>query len=205
MSGAFVQQFPGLVALEVIYEGGARDCTKCTLHSERDMPVFGHGQTEQPDLAFIGDGATRQESETGFPFAGDQRELLGNLLTKINFSYESIYALQATCCPPKRKQPTPTHLHACMPIVVSQLRAVRPRVIVALGDKAGISVVGGSRPQMGVWHELQGLEASPQPIPVMVVHSLTDMLATSSAKRTREETWGWLQLVIGKLRGASPS
>jgi len=195
----FVDTFPGMAALELIYEGGARDCTKCPLHYGRDQPVFGQGQTEKPDLAFIGDGATRKESKEGYPFAGDQRALLGNLLSKLGTGFGEVYVLQATLCPPKRTQPTPPSLHACAPIIVSQLRAVRPRVIVALGDKAGISVLGGNRPKMGVWHALQDLGGSPMPIPVMVVHNLADMLATPSAKRTREETWKWLQLVMRKL------
>lgn len=186
---------PGLAALNLIYETKTRDCTDCRHHRNRVASVFGYGATESPPFAFVGDGATTAESESGgYPFVGDEGLLLDNLLEKLGTTRGEVYLAQATCCPPTRgRSTTPPHIESCLPHVVGQMRAVRPRCAIALGRRAGLALTGMGSAPMGAWLNLQmGIAKTEVPVPVMVIYSLKEMLDTRLAEKTRGDSWRWL-------------
>ena len=135
MKPELVDKFPGMAALEVIYEDYARDCTRCGLHKSRNEVVFGTGCSEDPDVAFIGDAPSRDDDQKGYPFQGPDGKLLDKMLAAMGYDRTKVYLLSAISCKPRRS-PTKTSLKSCWPIMASQLRAVRPRVIVCLGAVA---------------------------------------------------------------------
>lgn len=112
----------------------ARDCTRCRLHRGRTHVVFGEGNPHSP-VVFIGEGPGEQEDLTGRPFVGRAGQLLDKILAAAGIPRESVYITNMVKCrPPGNRNPQPDEIEACWPFLEQQLRLLRPRVIVALGN-----------------------------------------------------------------------
>jgi uracil-DNA glycosylase family 4 len=216
MKPHLVERFPGLAALEIIYEDHARDCERCLLHRHRKQVVFGIGPSEGPKIALVGPGPSPDDDEAGEPFTGDLGDLLDRILDKgLGTCRENVYLCHATCCAPKPgNRITPVHFEACRPVLLGQLRAVLPSVVIGLGKAAGRALTGVSDPELGVWYNLSNGESKRDvQIPVIVTHALSEMwtypkwdravlgdvLAARVARQ--EECHGHCQVVRSKLDG----
>jgi DNA polymerase len=214
MRADLIPKFPGLAALEIIYEDWARDCTNCTLSKHRKQSrgsvVFGMGETEDPFLAIVGPGPTETDDLAGYPFhqpepkseAGVEGALLDRILAKMGMCRENVYICHAVCCAPKPgHRVTPAQYDACQPILLAQMRAVRPGAILALGEAAGSALTGLQKPATGVWYNLSNGRASADVrVPVMVTLPLTSLLDGEKRQRAQEALWGHLTMVMEKLR-----
>lgn len=188
-----LERFPGLVALGVVYENFVEDCTKCALHECRTQIVFGTGLTEEPLIAFVGEGPGQEEDEQGLPFVGPSGQLLTKMIEAMKLTRHEVYLCNAVACrPPGNRTPSKAELKACWPVMASQLKAVRPKVIVALGSTAARQVLQTDR---GVddlrrkWHAWDG-------VPVRVTYHPAYLLRNPSMK-TR--AWTDLKVVLAKL------
>jgi DNA polymerase len=188
-----LRRFPGLVALQVVYENHAHGCTKCDLHKERTKIVFGHGASEEPPIAFVGEAPGKDEDEQGYPFVGKAGQLLTLMIEAMKLSREEVYILNSVCCrPPGNRNPAKEEQAACWPLMAAQLKAVRPQTIVVLGSQAARALL---RTDRGVgdlrnkWHAWDG-------IPVRVTYHPAYLLRKQEMK-TR--AWTDLRAVLGKL------
>jgi DNA polymerase len=191
-----LKKFPGMVALQVVYENHVHDCTKCELHEKRTKIVFGTGieATEEPPVAFVGEGPGKNEDEQGVPFVGDAGKLLDAMIDAMGYKRSQVYILNAVCCrPPKNRNPSSDELEACWPIMASQLKAVRPKTIVCLGAVAAKSLLRVKIPIMDElrrrWHSWEG-------VPVRVTYHPSYLLRQPD-KKTR--AWSDLQAVMEKI------
>jgi uracil-DNA glycosylase len=96
-----LKKFPGLIALQVIYENYARDCAKCDLHKTRTKVVFGTGNSETPDIAFLGEAPGAEEDESGFPFVGKSGKLVTKIMGAMGYERNEVYILNTVCCFPE--------------------------------------------------------------------------------------------------------
>lgn len=194
-----LKKFPGLIALQVIYENHVRDCAKCDLHKTRNNVVFGTGNSESPDIAFLGEAPGAEEDESGFPFVGASGKLVTKIIEAMGYERKEVYILNTVCCrPPENRNPTKDEIDACRPNMRSQLVAIRPKVIVCLG-KVPAQALLGSRDSVGDmrrhWHEYEG-------IPVRVTYHPAFLLRDPSAK---SRTWTDMKEVLNKLGKEPPS
>ena len=51
---SLLDRYPGLVALQIVYEDFARDCDRCDRAWSRKSVVFGHGTSDHPLFMFVG-------------------------------------------------------------------------------------------------------------------------------------------------------
>lgn len=187
--------FPGLVALQVVYENYVDGCTKCDLHEGRTNLVFGTGNSEEPLIAFVGEGPGKEEDESGFPFVGPSGDLLMKMIEAMKLTRDEIYFCNAVACePPGSRNPTDAELMACWPVMASQLKAVRPKVIVALGSTACRQLLQPKGHLQGEdlrrkWHAWDG-------IPVRVTYHPAYLLR-NPAMKTR--AWMDMKVVLAKL------
>lgn len=193
-----LKKFPGLIALQVIYENYTRDCAKCDLHKTRTNVVFGTGNSETPDIAFLGEAPGAEEDESGFPFVGKSGKLVTKIIEAMGYERNEVYILNTVCCrPPENRNPDQDEIEACRPNMRSQLRAVRPKVIVCLG-KVPAHALLGIRDSVGDmrrhWYEYEG-------IPVRVTYHPAFLLRDPSAK---SRTWTDMQEVLKKLGKEPP-
>lgn len=194
-----LKRFPGMVALQVVYENFVDGCTKCALHEERTSIVFGYGNTEEPPIAFVGEGPGKDEDEHGFPFVGKAGELLTKMIEAMKMTRDEVYICNAVACrPPGNRNPLKDELSACRPVMESQLKAVRPKVIVALGSTACrqlLQTSDGVGELRRKWHEWEG-------IPLRATYHPAYLLRKPDMK-TR--VWTDLKVVLAKLGREIPS
>jgi DNA polymerase len=184
----------GKVALQVLWEEKIKDCTRCGLHATRANIVYGIGNTERPDIAFVGIGPGADEDKIGEPFVGRAGKLLDKMLAAMKYAREDVYITNIVMCrPPGNRDPEEPEVQACFPALRAQLVAVRPRVIVALGGVPGNVLLGSkNKPVTELrkkWYAWNGT-------PLQVTYHPAGMLRDESLK---PPTWEDLQGVLTKL------
>ncbi len=168
------------------------ECTRCKLASGRKHLVFGEGSPS--DLMFIGEGPGEQEDLQGRPFVGRAGELLTRMIEAMGLSRDQVYIANIVKCrPPGNRDPEPDEMVACMPLLVSQIGLVRPKVLVALGRISAQALLQTSEPigrLRGRWHRVAGRDLMPTFHPAYLLRS----------PDKKREAWQDLQMVLEKLR-----
>ncbi|HYS71571.1 MAG TPA: uracil-DNA glycosylase [Thermoplasmata archaeon] len=129
------RDLPGLAAR-------IRGCTLCGLHRSRTHAVPGEGPPHAPFL-LIGEAPGRSEDLAGRPFRGAAGKLLDEALRRAGIRRDRTFITNAVKChPPGNRRPKAGELAACRPYLLAQIVAVRPQVIVALGQTAVRDLLG---------------------------------------------------------------
>ncbi len=114
-----------------------RSCRSCPLHRTRTNAVPGEGNVDA-DVMLVGEAPGRTEDEQGRPFVGAAGQLLNELLERAGMPRPTVYITNVVKCrPPNNRTPTDDEVAACVGYLKEEIRLVRPKVIVALGNTAG--------------------------------------------------------------------
>lgn len=118
------------------------ECTKCGLSKSRKNAVFGMGPTDA-GVFIIGEGPGADEDEQGLPFVGKSGQLLDKILQACNFNRENHVFIGniVKCRPPQNRVPTPEEREICMPYLMTQIKMIKPKIIVLLGSTALKAIV----------------------------------------------------------------
>lgn len=109
-------------------------CTACRLSETRTNVVFGVGDPEA-DLMLVGEAPGRNEDLQGEPFVGAAGKLLDELMAGIGVSRAEAYIANVLKCrPPGNRDPLPDEIDCCKGYLREQIRLIRPRVVVTLGN-----------------------------------------------------------------------
>lgn len=129
----------------------ARDCQGCDLYRDATQTVFGQGGSGAR-LMLIGEQPGDAEDRAGEPFVGPAGRLLDDVLADAGVDRSTAYVTNAvkhfrwkSTDPGRRRihqSPTRGQIVACSPWLVSELAAVDPQVVVALGASAGKALFG---------------------------------------------------------------
>ena len=122
----------------------ALGCTKCGLCQSRTRVVFGEGPLNA-GLFVVGEAPGFNEDAQGKPFMGASGLLLDRLLDSIGVGRGRAYLTTLVKCRPPGsppRPPKPSEISACRPYLLSQLAAVDPLVVVAMGDLASRVLTG---------------------------------------------------------------
>jgi DNA polymerase len=124
----------------------AEACRACVLGGERTQAVFGVG-SPTADLMFVGEAPGFHEDKQGEPFVGAAGQLLTKLIEqKLGMSRPDVYIANVLKCrPPGNRDPLPAEVEACKPFLARQLKLIRPKVVVALGNFAAKLLTGSSQ------------------------------------------------------------
>jgi DNA polymerase len=151
----------------------ALGCTRCRLAGGRTQVVWMDGNPDS-DLMFVGEAPGFHEDRQGLPFVGAAGQLLDTMLGSIGLDRSRCTICNVIKCrPPGNRDPMPDEIEACRPFLEAQLRFIKPRVIVTLGNFAtrfvlakqvSISRVRGQR------FEINGLTVIPTFHPAAVLH-----------------------------------
>lgn len=139
------------------------DCTRCKLSQGRKNIVFGSGNP-QADLVFVGEGPGADEDEQGLPFVGRAGKKLTEIIEKgmnLNREKDTYICNIVKCRPPGNRDPEKEEIVACNPFLVQQLKAIKPKVVVALGKPAASTLLGRNVPitkERGTWHDYEGFK-----------------------------------------------
>jgi len=112
------------------------NCTACELHKTRTQTVFGVGNPNA-DLLIVGEAPGANEDKQGEPFVGRAGKLLNDMLRAIDLQRDDIFIANVLKCrPPSNRDPKPEEVATCTPFLQSQINALKPKLIVAVGRVA---------------------------------------------------------------------
>jgi DNA polymerase len=187
----------GAAALDLL-RPRALVCQKCKLHEGRTKAVFGEGRSNQPAIGFVGEAPGENEDRLGRPFVGKAGELLNRMLGAMELKREEVYICNVVCCrPPENRKPEEEEIRACAPFLIGQLRAVKPRIIVALGATAVLALLK--------WHkklgDLRGRWFDWEGIPLRVTYHPAYLLRNPAAKGAAWEDLVAVNERLGRTAG----
>jgi DNA polymerase len=111
-------------------------CTKCPLCKTRRTAVPGDGSARSKTV-FVGEAPGRSEDAQGRPFVGAAGKFLDELLSEIGVSREDIFITNVVKCrPPRNRAPKSLEVQTCTPYLDRQMRIIKPKFIVTLGNHA---------------------------------------------------------------------
>ena len=110
------------------------DCKRCPLGETRTNFVFGTGHPN-PSLMFIGEGPGQDEDQMGMPFVGPAGKLLTKMINVIGIDRPDVYIANVVKCrPPGNRNPEPSEIANCFPLLQRQIELLNPTLIVTLGN-----------------------------------------------------------------------
>ncbi len=175
----------------------AQGCRGCELFADATQAVFGEG-SPGARVMLVGEQPGDQEDRKGEPFVGPAGRVLDQALELAGIDRAAAYVTNAvkhfrwksTDTGPRRihQNPSTRHVVACEPWLTSELRAVGPEVIVALGATAGQALFGAQfrvtrdRGTVTAWPPEKGPYAGN---PVVVPRGALGTIHPSAVLRTR--------------------
>lgn len=116
-------------------------CRQCDLYKTRTNPVIGFGNYDA-DIMFVGEAPGEEEDKKALPFIGAAGRVLDKLLAYIGLKREDVYICNTIKCrPPNNVDPTEEQKKECISYLTRQIEAIKPKVIVCLGNHAIKSVL----------------------------------------------------------------
>jgi DNA polymerase len=151
---------------------------RCKLHKNRTNIVFGEGNPNTV-LVFVGEGPGNEEDQQGRPFVGAAGQLLTDIIVKgMNLKRGDVYICNIVKCrPPDNRNPEPDEIGACEPFLIKQLQAIKPKVIVALGNIAAKTLLKtdkGITALRGTWQASHGIPLMPTFHPAYLLRNPKD-------------------------------
>ncbi|MDX6447333.1 MAG: uracil-DNA glycosylase [Blastocatellia bacterium] len=173
------------------------DCTRCGLCEGRTQVVNTFGN-HKARLMFVGEAPGADEDAQGRPFVGRAGQLLTKIIEAIGLKREEVLIGNVNRCrPPGNRQPTLEEAAICRPFLFREIAAVKPDVIVVMGNTALrnlLEVREGITRVRGKFQDFRGIKVMPTFHPAY-------LLRDPSKKR---ETWEDLKKVRDYLDNLPP-
>jgi DNA polymerase len=173
------------------------DCTRCGLCEGRTQVVNTFGN-QKARLMFVGEAPGADEDAQGRPFVGRAGQLLTKIIEAIGLKREDVIIGNVNRCrPPGNRQPTLEEAAICRPFLFREIAAVKPDVIVVMGNTAVrnlLEVREGITRVRGKFQDFRGIKVMPTFHPAY-------LLRDPSKKR---ETWEDLKKVRDYLDNLPP-
>jgi DNA polymerase len=131
----------------------AAGCTRCPLHCHATQTVFGEGPVDA-EIMFVGEQPGDVEDLAGRPFIGPAGKVFDEAAAAAEIDRRQIYVTNAVKHfkyerRGKRRihmRPDAGEVAHCRWWVAKEIEIIRPRIVVALGATAYLSLTGESRP-----------------------------------------------------------
>lgn len=146
------QSDPDLPPLERLRHEAA-GCTRCPLHCHATQTVFGEGP-DDAEIMFVGEQPGDTEDLAGRPFIGPAGQVFDEAVGAAGIDRSQVYVTNAVKHfkyerRGKRRihmRPDGGEVAHCRWWVSKEIEIIRPRIVVALGATAYLSLTGESRP-----------------------------------------------------------
>ena len=153
-------------------------CTACGLANTRRNAVPGVGNASAQWM-FVGEAPGAEEDAKGEPFVGQAGRLLDNMLRAIGLERaRDVYIANVLKCrPPGNRNPEAGEVARCAPYLERQLALIQPRLIVALGRFAAMTLLdteSSIASLRGRLHEYRGVPLIVTYHPAYLLRNLPD-------------------------------
>lgn len=129
-----------------------------------DNLVFGEGNPNA-QLLIIGEAPGEDEDLQGRPFVGRAGQLLDRILASVALDRHDIYITNIVKYrPPGNRNPTVTETSASEPLLIEQIKLIRPQIISTLGNvptQYFLETKEGITKTRGNWFEWNGIRLFP--------------------------------------------
>jgi len=165
---------------------------ECALGQTRTNLVFGEGNPDA-DILFIGEAPGADEDAQGRPFVGRAGQLLTKVINAMGLTRSDVYIANILKCrPPGNRDPRPSEVVSCLPVLRHQIRIIDPKVIVCLGGVSAKTLLQTDMPVgrlRGTFHDYEG-------IPLLVTYHTAYLLRNPAGKA---QVWDDMKKVLHKL------
>jgi uracil-DNA glycosylase len=173
-----------------------------TLAELSDRLVFGEGDPDA-DLMLVGEAPGEEEDRSGRPFVGPAGQLLDRILASVAIDRDEVYITNMVKFrPPANRAPRPEEIEASLPLLLDQIRAVRPQVIVTLGNVPTQWFLGskeGITRARGRWYAWHGVRVFPMYHPAYLLRN-----ASRERGGPKWQTWEDVQTLKAALVALGP-
>ena len=129
-----------------------------------DNLVFGEGDPDA-NLIIVGEAPGEDEDLQGRPFVGRSGQLLDRILESVGLHRDDIYITNIVKYrPPGNRNPKPDEIAASEPLLIEQIKLIRPQIIATLGNVPTQYFAGtkeGITKTRGNWFEWNGIRVMP--------------------------------------------
>ncbi len=171
----------------------ASACTACDLWRTATQTVFGEGASKAM-IMIVGEQPGDQEDRVGRPFVGPAGKLLDHALAQVGIDRATVYVTNvvkhfkwsASERGKRRihKKPRQSEIQACYPWLESELRAVKPKILVCMGATAAQALLGKDV-SVTRMHG-QTVESPHTPFAIATMHPSSILRAADAASRQRK-------------------
>jgi DNA polymerase len=176
-------------------------CGACRVGPGRTKLVFGEGNPEA-QLVFVGEAPGQEEDLHGRPFVGRAGELLTKMIGAMGLRRQDVYICNVLKCrPPGNRAPLTDEVAACKDTLLRQLKIIRPKVIVTLGNPATHAVLQTTEGIMtirGRWRRMPTDDPVLADIKVMPTYHPSFVLRNHTPE-IRKHVWDDLKEVLREL------
>jgi DNA polymerase len=139
--------------------------------------VFSDGP-ETADIMIVGEGPGAKEDALGIPFSGPAGQLLTKALAFAGIGRQDCYWTNAVRCWPqvqgKSRTPKKIELDTCLPLLMEEIRQIKPKVILLVGNTAAKTLLkheGALGPSVGTWATINGIPTLTTWHPAAILHT----------------------------------
>jgi uracil-DNA glycosylase len=129
-----------------------------------DNLVFGEGNPDA-QIILIGEAPGEDEDLSGRPFVGRAGQLLDKILESVGMVRDDIYITNIVKYrPPGNRNPTLKEIAVSEPLLLEQIKLIRPQVIATLGNvptQYFLNTKDGITKTHGNWYEWHGIQVFP--------------------------------------------
>lgn len=130
-------------ALHALYER-VEAPTRAALDHTPAKFVRGNGNPDA-QIIFIGEAPGLDEDRQGKPFIGRAGQLLNKWIASLGLAREDVFITNIVKCHPMKnpqtpdarsndRPPKPVEIEVCLPILLEEIRVIKPQVIITLGS-----------------------------------------------------------------------
>ena len=164
--------------------------------------VFGDGDPDA-QLMIVGEAPGEEEDQSGLPFVGRAGQLLDKILASVEIDRGDAYITNMVKYrPPANRNPSREEIEASVPILLEQIRLVRPQILVTLGNVPTqwfLKSQDGITKLRGVWHDWQGMKLLPLYHPAYLLRN-----ASREAGSPKWHTWQDVRMLKAALDSLGP-
>lgn len=184
-------------------------CTACALCEGRSAPVFSIDPLPgQADWLIVGEPPDQHEERAGAPFVGDAGVLLDNMLRALGCTRTGRGRAGARvtsvvkCRPGMARNPSLEELATCARHLAREIALTQPRVIVAMGRFAALSLLATEQPALlqTPLGQLRGRVHRSHGLPLVVTYPPAKLL-----RAPQEKAAAWADLCLARAQLLSSS
>jgi len=117
-------------------------CKECRLWKNSTHGVPGEGSAKAK-IMFIGEAPGAEEDRQGRPFVGRAGKILDKLLEKNKIDRKKVFITNIVKHrPPENRRPEQDEIEACKVYLFKQIKIIKPKIVVLLGDVASTALLG---------------------------------------------------------------